>query len=285
MRRLFSRRWWNRYDEIVTIFANTAQEREETLAFIHECDVRLQFHTVWVEAVVHHGLKKSCTHKVVDYQTASRNGEPFEQVIKKYGLPGPGRLHCTRELKTNAMLSYVHDELGWAPGTFDTAIGIRADEAKRRDDKHVAKKIVYPLLDWTPLSKADVNAFWVRQPFRLNLTGYQGNCKWCWKKSLRKHMTLLSENPQHYDFPERMDALYGQIGYEFDEGKAKYEKRTMFRGNMSTADLRKTYELNKHSLEAAKDDSVVLPTGQLIKIDTEDADCVESCEPHFGEAL
>jgi len=284
MTRLCLTRWRDRYDEIVVVSANTGQECNESLDFLNECDVRLGFGTVWVEAVVHHGSRASCTHRVVTYQTASRRGEPFEEVIKKYGLPGPGRLHCTRELKTNAMLSYIHNELGWEKGSFDTAIGIRADEARRRDQNHVAKRIVYPLMDWEPMSKADVNAFWIRQPFRLNLTGYQGNCMWCWKKSLRKHMTILSEAPWKYGFPALMDDLYGSVGAEFEQNKAVYDRRKMFRGNLSTADLIAAYELNKDSLEKAEDDSIVLPSGRLIKIDTEDADCVESCEISFEEA-
>jgi hypothetical protein len=280
MTRLLLTRWRSKYDEIVVLFANTGEENEETLQFVNECDLRLGFGTIWVEAVVQHGVRASSTHRVVTFETASRNGEPFEDVIKKYGLPGPGRLHCTRELKLNAMLSYL-DSLGWERGSYERAIGIRADEAERRSDDDL---IVYPLMDWEPLGKPHVNEFWMRQPFRLLLTGYQGNCKWCWKKSMRKHMTIMSENPEKYDFPERMEALYGTVGHEFDEQKAVYEQRVLFRGNLTTKDLRTAYALNKESLEKAEDDSIILPDGRLIPLDLQDGDCVESCEVNFRDA-
>lgn len=282
MTRLLFTRWRDRWDEIVVGFANTGEENEETLWFVSQCDKAFDLNVVWLEAVTHPG-RESCTHSVVDFKTASRKGEPFEAVIAKYGLPGPGRLHCTRELKLNTMLSYL-DSIGWAAGTYDRAIGIRADEIGRCSDSAAKARIVYPLAHWLPVTKPHVNEFWMKQPFRLLLTGYQGNCKWCWKKSLRKHMTLLSETPEKYDFPERMDAMYGTVGFEFDEGKAEYAQRTMFRGNLSTKALRAAYELNKDSLEKAEDDSIELPDGGWFQLDLEEGGCVEACEVNFEEA-
>lgn len=284
MTRLLLTRWRKRYDEILVGFGNTAQEREETLIFGNRCDLAFGFNTVWLEAVIDPEKGKGTRHRVVTFETASRNGEPFEEMIKKYGIPGPGgRMHCTRELKTNAMLSYL-ESIGWERGTYDTAIGIRADEAERRDKDHVAKRIVYPLLDWLPTSKPMVNEFWMKQPFRLELTGYQGNCKWCWKKSMRKHMTLMSEDPSLFDFPERMEALYGKVGAEFEkETPPPYEQRVFFRNHMSTKALRAAYELNKDALARAEDDSIVLPDLQLFPLDLEDGGCIESCEVDFSE--
>lgn len=277
MAKLCKTRWRSRYDEMIFGLANTAEENEETLVFADLCDRAFGLELVWIEADVQHGERVSTKHRMVDFTTASRKGEPFEEVIKKYGLPGPGRLHCTRELTLNPMLSYL-ESIGWKAGTYDRAIGIRADEAGRRDADHVAKRIVYPLMDWLPMSKPQVNDFWMKQPFRLRLTGYQGNCKWCWKKSLRKHMTLLSESPEKYDFPERMDALYGTVGHEFDAGKAEYQHRTMFRGNLTTKDLRWVYENNKHKIEKVEDDAVELPNHDLFPLDLEEGGCVETCE-------
>ena len=282
MTRLLLTRWRAKWDEVIVLFANTGEECEETLEFVDRCDKAFSFAVVWLEAVVHHGERASSTHRIVDFQTASRRGEPFEEVIKKYGLPGPGRLHCTRELKLNVMLSYLAS-VGWERGSYDTALGIRADEATRADGHNVRNRVIYPLLDWFPITKAHVNEFWMKQRFRLRLTGYQGNCKWCWKKSLRKHMTLLSENPEKYDFPERMDAMYGTVGHEFDQGKAEYQQRVMFRGNLSTKALRAAYEQNKDSLEKAEDNAIVLPGGDLFSLDLEEGGCVETCEVSFEQ--
>ena len=278
MAHLLLTRWRKRWDEVVCGIANTAEENEETLVFADQCDRHFGMRLVWVEADVQHGVRSATKHRIVTFQTASRKGEPFEEVVKKYGLPGPGRFHCTRELKLNPMKSYLAS-IGWEEGTYDTAIGIRADESGRRRADHVAERIIYPLLDWLPQTKPQVNEFWMKQPFRLRLTGYQGNCKWCWKKSTRKHMTLLSEDPSKYDFPERMDRLYGTVGAEFEEGKNEYPYRTMFRGNLTTRQLRDAYEANKDSLAKAEDDAIVLPHNhELFPLDNEEGDCMEACE-------
>lgn len=268
-----------RSDDMLVLFANTAQEREECLQFVHRCDEEFGFNTVWLEADVDPEKGKGTGHKVVTFETASRNGEPFEAVIQKYGIPNQDWPHCTRELKLKPILSYLAS-IGW--DDYDMAVGIRKDEEKRRAKNHVANRIIYPLMDWIPTTKPQVNQYWAAMPFRLELTGYQGNCKWCWKKSLRKHMTLMSEDPSLFDFPERMEKLYGTVGAEFQkEIKPEYEKRVFFRQSLSTADLRAAYEANKHTLVKAEDDSIVLPQRGLFDLDLEDG-CIESCEVEFA---
>jgi len=73
--------------EIVVTFANTGLEHEKTLEFVHNCDKHMGFGTVWLEAVVDPRENKGTRHKVVTFETAARDGEPFEDVIKKYGIP------------------------------------------------------------------------------------------------------------------------------------------------------------------------------------------------------
>ena len=180
------------YDEIVVLFANTGQENEETLRFVDRCDKRFGFNVVWVEAEVQQG-RVGTKHRVVDFETASRDGRPFEDMIKKYGIPNQAYPHCTRELKLRPMQSYFRD-LGWKKLTFDTAVGIRSDEIDRMAPKNGEFKTIYPLITDVPMTKPMINDFWRSQPFRLNLAGYQGNCKWCWKKTPRKLMTLINED-------------------------------------------------------------------------------------------
>lgn len=265
------RSWW---DEIVTALANTAEENEQTLIFADRCDKAFGLDLVWLEADVQHGKRESTGHRIVSFETASRHGEPFEEVIKKYGIPNPDWPHCTRELKQNPMYSYL-ESIGWEYGTYDIAIGIRADERERAKQK---PPVFYPLADprWRPTTKPQVNEFWTHQPFRLELTGYQGNCKTCWKKSLPKLMTIMDESPEKFDFFERMEAQYGAVGAEFGKPETKYERRVFFRGNRSTKDLRTLHESNKDNLEAVVDDSKALPQPSLFD------SCMESCEVEFS---
>jgi len=129
MTKLLLDNWSDDYEFIVT-FANTGLEHPKTLEFVHNCDKYFGFNTVWLEAVVQHGKRAAPTHKVVTFETASRSGEPFEEVIKKYGIPNAAFPGCTRDLKLAPIHSYLRD-IGLEPNKVPTAIGIRSDDAAR----------------------------------------------------------------------------------------------------------------------------------------------------------
>ena len=223
------------------MFANTGQENEQTLAFVRDCDAYFGFNTVWIEAVQFHGERRAAAFKIVDFDSASRDGAPFEDAIRKYGIPNAKFKDCTRNLKQNPIEAYAKS-CGWPLGTYDLAIGIRADEIDRMSAYASKRRIVYPLISDHPMTKPKINSWWAAQPFRLRLKGYQGNCKWCWKKSFRKHFTLISETPEIYDFPRRMEKIYGCVGPEFlkrnaDKPLPTDYRRVFFRGNKSVDDL------------------------------------------------
>ena len=85
---------WNK----LFLFANTGKELPETLDFVNRCDKEFNLGVIWLEAVVNEGKGEGTDYKVVTYETAARDGEPFEAVIKKYGLPSKLWRHCTREM-------------------------------------------------------------------------------------------------------------------------------------------------------------------------------------------
>jgi hypothetical protein len=266
MTHLLLTKWRDKYADMRVVFANTGQENEATLDFVRRCEQFFGFSAVWVEAVPQ-AEKLGTAHRVVNYETASRSGEPFEAVIQKYGVPNSKFSHCTRELKLRPITHWARAQ-GWAADSYDTAIGVRADEARRRSDEPT---YVYPLLDWLPLDKPGVNKFWSAQPFRLQLAGYQGNCKTCWKKSNRKLLTLIDENPAQFDFFDRMEREYGLVGPEFKKTTVPGYRRVFFRGNRSVQDLRAAHA--KGGWDSAVDDA----------LDT-DSGCSESCEVFEGAA-
>lgn len=215
----------------VFIFANTGCEHPDTLRFVNDVDVHLGLDLVWVEAVVHSG-RVACTHKIASFDTASRNGEPFERVVAKYGLPNQTFKLCTRELKLNPMNSYCRS-IGWYEGDgYCTAIGIRADETRRVSPKADVNNIVYPLVDWWPTDKQDVLDYWSDFDWDLTIPEHQGNCVSCYKKSDRKLLTLYREAPANFDFVVRLDDLYKNVGPNNVPGPRK-----MFRGFRSARDL------------------------------------------------
>jgi hypothetical protein len=220
----------------VVAFANTGREHDETLKFVDRCATHFGINVVWLEAVTRHNQRASSGHRIVSFETASRAGEPFEQMIQKYGIPNKSFLHCTRELKANAIKSYLQDGLGWLPNSYKTLIGIRADEADRATNG--AAGVEYPLVRaW--VRKADVYSFWKRQPFDLYIPEELGNCLDCHKKSFRKLLTIAARQPEVFDWSRRMEAQYGLVGAEFRklERPAAGYRRVFFRNGMSADDI------------------------------------------------
>lgn len=274
----------NEYDEIVVVFANTGEENEETLEFVQFVSMLFSIPVVWIEAVIYHGERKSPGFKIVDFETAARKGEPFEEAIKKYGIPNSKFKDCTRNLKLRPIEAYAAS-LGWKKGAYDTAIGIRADEIDRLSSEAPKRRLVYPLVKRHPMTKPKINFWWSQQPFRLNLKGYQGNCRWCWKKSRRKHLTLMQETPGVFDFPERMERDYALVGPEFQHDPTTRAnplpdgyRRTFFRGNQSVADIRAELTARRGAFVPAHDDAIVFDPD----LDVGGA-CEESCEVYADE--
>lgn len=250
------------YDEVVVVFANTGQEHEKTLEFVHNCDVHLGFNTVWIEAEINQERGIGVRPKIVTYETASRNGEPFTDFCQKYGIPNMISPQCTARLKTDPMHYYIRNLLGWGKD-YETAIGIRTDETRRVSKAATDNKIVYPLIDWFPSDKIDVNDFWEDMPFTLEIKEHQGNCKWCWKKTTSKHYKNLEENYDWYDFPDKMEKLYSTVRTD-SEGKPQY----FFRGKKSTEMLRNEWKEVRFTNQRQ---------GSLFNAD-ENSGCAESCE-------
>jgi len=227
----------NDFDEIKVVFANTGQEHEETLKFVDRCDTEFNFNVIWVEAKVFQNERKGTSFNIVDFKTASRNGEPYEDMIKKYGIPNKTHPICTRELKLRPIQAYLK-QIGWKKRNYQTALGIRCDEVERISSRCVADKIIYPLIEFIPVDKTFINDWWLNQSFNLFLPEHKGNCTWCWKKSKRKLLTLAAEDPNIFNFPLAMEEKYGYVGAEFSKNnEIKHKKRVFFRENKSTKDI------------------------------------------------
>lgn len=252
--------------DILVVFANTGEENEATLKFVRDCDSELGFNTVWIEADVNPVKGERTGFRVVDFETASRKGEPYEAVIAKYGLANKDYPHCTRELKEMPIHGWLWSQ-GWHKGEYLTAIGMRADEPKRttakKPDRQTRQNKVFPLAHWWPTDKQDVLDFWEWMPFDLELSEHRGNCKWCYKKSQGKLRRVWQETPHDFAFPLRMEESYGHVGNNVVPGPRK-----IFRGYQSTQNLLALFELTGPTDEPQRSGA---PGG-----------CDEECNP-FGD--
>lgn len=216
------------------VFANTGKENEATLEFVDRCDKEWGLNLSWVEAIqMPRGISSS--HCLVSFETASRKGEPFEAMIQKYGMPNPERSSCTRELKANAMRSYRLEKFGQRPHKI--AIGIRADEFDRMNPNKIQLGIIYPLISKWHTTKKDVLGFWSKMPFDLNIEDYQGNCDLCFKKSDKKLIRILQQNPEKAEWWLEMEKNYSEM--KIDTQPNRLEKNYFYRGNRSILDLLK----------------------------------------------
>lgn len=195
-----------KYENVIFVFLNTGKEREETLIFADRCDKEFGLNLIWLEARVNSGSGNGTTYNMVDFKTASRNGEPFEAMLEKYPLPNNMASNCTRELKQRPIDSYLRDN--FKDKKIIRVIGIRADEAHRKSIHAEKERVIYPLCDEIKVDSKFIRDWWGRQPFDLGLKDYEGNCDLCFKKSLKKRMTIVKENPKVAEWWDRMEKKY-----------------------------------------------------------------------------
>jgi hypothetical protein len=74
-----------------------------------------------------------------------------------------------------------------------------------------------PLVFDFPTDKKMVKSFWNNYHFDLRINDYEGNCDLCWKKSLKKRLMILRDDPQKGDWWEQMEKEDGE--YVFDRDK------------------------------------------------------------------
>lgn len=215
---------------VVVTFANTGAEHPATLDFVRDVEKHWNIPIVWIEADINPVLGIGSRARVVTYETASRNGEPFEAAVAKKGVFNPAMLQCTNEMKKSPMRAYLREVMGWPLSSHSTAIGIRADEKDRINFEAMDRgELVYPLVE-AGYTKEMVKAYMKRQPFDLELPGdHYGNCVTCFKKTDRKLYSIAQDDPSWFNLFDRLERKYGD--------HKRNTTATFFRHNRSAADI------------------------------------------------
>ena len=175
--------------EYLITFQNTGKELNKTLDFIHECDKRWNLNIIWLE------FRYGNNFEVVTYETASRDGRPFDELIehKKHFLPNQRFRYCTQELKINTLKRYLKS-IGIKEYT--SFNGIRYDEPRRWNKiKNSDYDVELPLVKWK-ITKQDVLNFWRKQDFDLMVNEPYGNCDCCFLKGKGKLSIIAKEKPE-----------------------------------------------------------------------------------------
>jgi 3'-phosphoadenosine 5'-phosphosulfate sulfotransferase (PAPS reductase)/FAD synthetase len=243
---------WYPDHKVVYVMANTSKEHKESLIFMNKCDEYFNLNMNWIEAEFYYGriingtkhifttkeferlskrnffrcsygylktighFKVGVKPRVVKYKDLKTKGEIFENGIKKLGISSKINAWCNRDMKIVPIKKFADSIFGL--NNYSIAVGMRADEIDRVGKAYKTNNTFYPLLD-NGITTKDRNKFWSKQPIKIEIPAYKGNCDLCYKKSNRKIMTVLKEEPDKAEWWNNMIKKYSQISIE---GKPSY---------------------------------------------------------------
>lgn len=202
--------------DTIFMFQNTGREKPETYDFLNRMDREWELNLVWLEYYCPDPAKKA-TFKVVDFNTASRDGTPFEQLIhKRKAIPNKFKRFCSPELKTKTARRWIRSQkvIRW-----NYAIGYRADEPKRQVRSDTMQNAITPLRD-LGITAVDVAKFWASNSFDLELPimpngkTFGGNCEGCFWHSEYQNAVLCRDRPDSVKWLIKQE---DKMGYTFND--------------------------------------------------------------------
>ena len=202
-------------DYIKCLFSNTGKELPETLDFVQACSDNWGVEIVWLEF---QGLKEQ--PKIVNYDTAARNGEPFDLLTtQKSYLPNPMARFCTVELKIIPIEKYMRED-------FLTIVGIRSDEPRRVAKQRAKPNYLVPLAN-DKVTVETIRDFWATQNFGLNLpmmpngVSNLSNCDLCFLKGGGIKKSIIAHKPELADWWAGQEK---KIGGRFRSDQPDYQQ-------------------------------------------------------------
>lgn len=181
-------------DACQIVFTNTGKEFPATLDHVHAVEDNWNVPIAWIE-----WRKPPVRFKIVDYTSAARNGEPFDELIRhKNYLPNTQTRTYTQHLKIEACAKYIR--WVWPVQEYTGLTGIRYDEPSRwksrgQDPRNPYRWVSMPLIE-AKVTVDDVMAFWSRQSFDLALKPHESNCDLCFLKANAKRVQIIRDHPE-----------------------------------------------------------------------------------------
>jgi hypothetical protein len=219
----------------VYVFANTGMERPETIDFLKNIEKHWGIDLIKVEGVYSTEMGVGIKHKIVEWDELDMKAKVFENAIEHKnkgdysGLPNQAAPFCSGTMKT---MPIEHFAKTYLEKDYLMAIGMRKEDMPKRitwAEIREEKRKIYPLItDFEyPIGQHELNIWWSKQPFKLEIHGKLGNCELCWKKSTTNLVETIRHGTRFVDWIRTMEA--------------KYED-TMFRNRMSIDELVKLAE-------------------------------------------
>ena len=200
-------------ETVEVVFANTGKEMPQTLDFVQAVADNWGVVITWLEYT---GKKQFIE---VDYKTASRNGEPFAQLIKdKNYLPNMVARFCTSELKVLTIERYM------GGNDFLTVVGIRADEPRRAAKMRTKDNYAVPLAD-DGVTEIEIRKFWEAQSFDLKMPpagiNTLSNCDLCFLKGYKIKQSIVEHDPSLANWWVKQEK---KINARFRSDQPSYQK-------------------------------------------------------------
>lgn len=208
--------------EKVYVFANTGQERKETIDFLKNIVNKWDIPLVMIEGVYSHTMNVGVSYKIVDFETLSMDSTPFEGAIMHKnkgefnGVPHSEAPYCSQMLKTLPCKKLCDDVFG--VNNYQKAIGMRKEDMPKRitwKEIEEDKTRIFPLLtDFeTPVDNPFLNQWWNKQSFKLMIHNKFGNCELCWKKSDNNLIDAIRFGVSSETWWFKMEQKYGNTAF------------------------------------------------------------------------
>ena len=209
-------------NDVVVCFANTGLEHLKTLDFVNKAETNWGIKIHWLE------YRSVRNFVQVDFQSASRKGEPFDLLINdKQYLPNPAARFCTIEMKIKTISRFVREVFGFSDGYSDI-MGLRYDEpsrvARTKNSLNSDREVCCPMY-YAKHTLDDVEKFWNQNSFKLEIPRILSNCVGCFLKGASKLDLIARESPGSLEWwADREERPFGIT----DDG---IEKRGVFRSD------------------------------------------------------
>ena len=236
------------------LFCNTGQERKETLDFLKNMVIYWGLDIHFIEGIYSSEKGQGPTGLRVKFEDLDQKSTVFTNAIAHLqknswvGLPNQATPYCSVYLKVRPANWYAKNFFGTVK--FKSAIGFRQEDMPRRISfAEIAenKKNIFPLLtDYArPVNNQDLDEFFKNQPFKLEISGDLGNCRYCWKKSDKAIVKNILTDIEKGD-RQTIDWYYSM--------ERKYEN-TFFRKKRSILDLVQLATLPQNGILDFPDDT------------------------------
>ena len=245
-------------EKIVYIFMDTGAEHQKTYDFVRAVSKHFGVEIICLRVDINPELGKANGYRVVSIDEIGPDLKPWSDMIKKCGVPYFGGAFCTDRMKLGPFTKYCNEHFG--KGSYETWLGIRADEPKRLSKKDGIRY----LAEISDFDKQDILDWWGEQDFDPGIDEWLGNCVFCMKKSDLKLAAAQRDEPELYiEFLECINSDDVRVGYKAGSVSSMYRRKRNLEQVIATLDGSTGYEIKSR-----------IRGGKMV----ESGSCSESCE-------